>query len=330
MSRTQTLQRRARSISVVTIGAVVTTAFLPLLLVLATGFDIARFMTGHRRFVGARLLVIGWLYLVTELIGLLALGLTWVLTGFGLLRGPLTASAFAIQRWWTGTLLRVIATVFQLKLEVEGDEDLAPGPIVVLMRHASIIDNLLPGALISRPTGIRLRYVLKKELLSDPALDVAGNRLPNYFVDRAAGGTTEVDAVGALGSGLGPDEGVLIYPEGTRFTPERRERALERLADRNPELLERGRRLQHVLPPRPGGPLALLDVTPPLDVIIAAHRGLDGFSHIRDIMEGGLVGSTVRVRFERHPHSTIPADRDARVQWLYDRWDDIDSWIARS
>lgn len=314
----------------VTIGAIVTTAFLPLLLVLAAGFDIARFMTGHRRFVGVRLVVIGWTYLVTEVIGLLALGLTWVLTGFGRFRTPLAASAYAIQRWWTGTLFRVIKTLFQLRVEVEGDDVLAPGPIVVFMRHTSIIDNLLPGALISRPTGIKLRYVLKKELLSDPALDVAGNRLPNYFVDRAGGGAAEVESVGVLGNELGPDEGVLIYPEGTRFTPERRERALERMAERTPELLERGRRLHHVLPPRPGGPLALLEATPAPDVIIAAHSGLDGFSHIRNILDGGLVGSTVRVRFERHAHDSIPADRDARVQWLYDRWEDVDAWIGGS
>ena len=195
------------------------------------------------------------------------------------------------------------------------------------MRHTSIIDNLLPGVLISRPFGLKLRYVLKRELLSDPALDIAGNRLPNYFVDRSVGGDAEVAAVGALGMGLAGDEGVLIYPEGTRFTAERRERALARL-EGQPDLLERARQLRNVLPPRPRGPLALLDAEPPADVVVVAHSGLDGFSHISNILDGGLVGSTIRVRFERFPIGDIPTAVADRVAWLYDRWEAVDGWIG--
>jgi hypothetical protein len=85
-----------------------------------------------------------------------------------------------------------------------------------------------------------------------------------------------------------------------------------------------------VLPPRPGGPLALLDVEPAADVVIAAHVGLDGFSHIRNILEGGLIGGTIRVRFERFPAASIPSDPEARIAWLYDRWADVDEWIRRT
>ena len=62
------------------------------------------------------------------------------------------------------------------------------------------------------PFGVRLRYVLKKELLFDPCLDIVGNRLPNYFVDR--GGQDSERArrgVAELVRDLGPDEGALIY-----------------------------------------------------------------------------------------------------------------------
>ena len=325
VSRQAVIARRARSIAIV-FGGLLGATVLLLILLAALLFDLYRLVTGRRRFVAIRLIVIGWVYLAAEAVGILALGVVWLASAGGRFKSLLLNSTYAIQRWWTGTLFRVIRTLFQLKVEVEGGGVLSPGPIHVFMRHASIIDNLLPGMLISRPSGLKLRYVLKRELLSDPALDIAGSRLPNYFVDRKAGGDAEVAAVGALGMGLAPDEGTLIYPEGTRFTPERRERALTRL-ESQPELLERAGRLERVLPPRPRGPLALLAAEPPADVVVAAHVGLDGFSHISNILDGGLVGSTVRVRFWRFPSESIPAARADRVEWLYDRWSEVDAWI---
>ena len=131
-------------------------------------------------------------------------------------------------------VLLAVRVLFRLRLEVTGDDAVAPGPVIVLIRHASIVDNLLPANLITRPHRIRLRYVLKRELLADPCLDVAGRRLPNYFVRRGTGEAQEVERVRALAHGLGADEGVLIYPEGTRFTPERRARAIARIGERDP------------------------------------------------------------------------------------------------
>lgn len=326
MSRFEVVRRRVRSIGTVTLGLVVVTVLLPALFVLAGLFDLARVTTGRWQFVALRLVLFGWVFLAAEVVGILALGFVWLGTAGGRARRPFIAGTYAIQRRWAGTLFSVVRTLFGLQLEVEGDEVLTPGPILVFMRHASIIDNLLPSALITIPHGIKLRYVLKRELLSDPALDIAGSRLPNYFVDRTIGGAAEVAAVGRLGMGLGADEGVLIYPEGTRFTPERRQRALSRIED-NPPLHARASALTEVLPPRPGGPLALLDVQPPADVIIAAHSGLGGFSHILNILDGGLVGSTIRVRFRRFAVASIPTGEDERIDWLYDRWAEIDDWI---
>jgi 1-acyl-sn-glycerol-3-phosphate acyltransferase len=304
------------------------TLALPLLLLVALFYDVVAFGTGRRHLVAVRLITIGWVYLGAECLGVIALGGLWLASGGGWARSWLISGTYVIQRWWAGIIFRTIRTLFGLQVEVDGSELLTPGPIMVFMRHTSIIDNLLPSALITTPHGIKLRYVLKRELLSDPALDIAGNRLPNYFVDRrSADPDGEVAAIHRLGSGLDTTEGVLIYPEGTRFTPERRSRALEKLQSSNPDLYERATAMRSVLPPRLGGPLALLDAQPAADVIIAAHAGLDGFSHIRQILSGGLVGSTVRVRFRRFPHGEIPADAAERADWLYNRWTEIDEWI---
>ena len=149
------------------------------------------------------------------------------------------------------------------------------------MRHASIVDNLLPALFVAAPHGLRLRYVLKRELLSDPAIDIAGGRLPNCFVRRGADDAeAEIARVRALAAGLGPDEGVLIYPEGTRFTAAKRERAIER----QPRAAE----LRNVPPPRPGGTLAVMETG--ADVVICAHHGLDGFASIGDPGAAGSCG----------------------------------------
>lgn len=315
--------------TLVVVGFVAVSVLLPVLLLVALLFDGARLVIGHRRLMALRLVVIGWVYLAAETVGITALGLVWVASGGGRWERMLLGGTYTIQRWWAGTLFAVIRKLFDLRVEVEGAGVLVPGPIHIFMRHASIIDNLLPSVLITAPLGIKLRYVLKQELLSDPALDIAGSRLPNYFVDRSTGGPAETAAIGTLGTGLGEDEGTLLYPEGTRFTAERRQRALARL-ETDPAALARASKLRNVLPPRVGGALALLNADPAVDVVIAAHRGLDGFSHIRNILGGGLVGSVLGVRFQRFPSADIPGSPELRREWLYDRWEEVDQWIARA
>jgi 1-acyl-sn-glycerol-3-phosphate acyltransferase len=233
-----------------------------------------------------------------------------------------------VQQRWAGFLFAVAVRLFRLRIEVAGDELVRPCPVLILIRHASIVDNLLPSALVAGSHGVRLRYVLKRELLSDPCLDVAGKRLPNYFVRRGTGEEVERRNIRRLAESLGPDDGVLLYPEGTRFTEERRLRAIEHLAGSAPELARRARLMEHLLAPRIGGFLALLDGAPDADVVVIAHHGFDGLRLISDIWGGALVGRTIRVRFTRTHRSEIPAQREGRVRWLFDAWAEADAWIA--
>ena len=122
--------------------------------------------------------------------------------------------------------------MFRVRVVVDGDHVVIPGPILLFIRHASIADTLLANVIATRRHGLLLRYVLKNELLVDPAIDIAGNRLINYFVDRRSGDTaTEVARVEALAADLTEDEGVLIYPEGTRYTDEKAARIREKVAE---------------------------------------------------------------------------------------------------
>jgi hypothetical protein len=122
---------------------------------------------------------------------------------------------------------------------------------------------------------------------------------------------------------------VVIFPEGTRFTPAKRERILASLRERGKvALAERAERLARVLPPRSGGPLALLERSPGVDVVFCAHRGFEGAATLGELWHGALVGRRVRVRFWRVAAGEIPAGREARAAWLFGWWERMDAWLG--
>jgi 1-acyl-sn-glycerol-3-phosphate acyltransferase len=272
-------------------------------------------------------------YLWCETVGVLVAGGIWVKHGFVTRRSPrwpaFLADNYRLQCAWSRALQRSAERIFRLEFHIEGDEALAGPGAITLARHASMADTIIPMVFYAIPHRIRLRYVLKRELLLEPCLDVVGQRLPNAFVRRGSGESAhEVAAIEALGRGLARDEGVVIYPEGTRFTPEKRLRALARLeASGRPELARRGHGLRHLLPPRSAGPLALLEASGDADVLVFAHAGLDGLATLGDLARLGTQRRRIRVRLWRVSRASLPATRGARLAWLYDEWARIDAWL---
>ena len=75
-----------------------------------------------------------------------------------------------------------------------------------------------------------------------------------------------------------------------------------------------------LLPPRPSGTLALLEVNPGRDVLMCAHAGFEGSASFQSLFNGEWVGKAIGIRFWRVPHAELPADREQRKQWLYEQW----------
>lgn len=319
------LRRRIRTVPVhlALFGAV--TVLAPLWAVVGIVIDLHRTLVRKRPAMALRMFAFGWVYLAVGAFCLVTLLGHWIAAGFGDSQAFMRERSYHLQEFWAKSLFGSFRRIFRVDVSVEGLDTVAPGPILVLMRHASIVDTLLPNVLVTQAAGIRLRYVLKKELLSDPTMDIAGNRLINHFVDRSGDAGTEVRAVLALADGMTAGDGVIIYPEGTRFTTARRQRILDGLGDRDSDLAVRTARLRHVLPPRPGGTSALLGTGH--DVVVVAHHGLESLATIPDAWSGEIVGAQLRIRFTRFPASTIPVDRRGKVSWLFDRWDEIDAWL---
>ena len=233
---------------------------------------------------------------------------------------------FRLQQWWASAVLRVAGKLLELDIQVEGADEALPGPTIVLMRHASILDTLIPSVYVQGPAQWRVRYVLKQELLFDPCLDIVGNALPNYFVDRTGDRQRELEGIRSLSRDLG-DEGVLIYPEGTRFSPEKLTRARKRVQQHTPELTSAAEAMTHVLPPRTGGVLTLLDALPEVDCALVAHRGLESFEKVKDVLSGSVIGATVRAKVWRAPRSEIPATDQERIHWLYEQWALVNAFV---
>ena len=319
----------ARGMVVESLLFVVLTPLLPLLLLVAAAVDLVRWVITRKPWMAVRLVLMGWWFLLGEIRGWLGLSLVWLLSA-GRDTPARRRRVFYMQRTWAAGHLLGVTRLFGLRYEVEGDELVSPGPVVFLIRHASIIDNALPQAFVSGPHGMGLRCVLKDELKVLPTLDMGARWVPTALVKRASKDPAAESArVAQLGLLLhGPDEAALIYPEGTRMTPAKLAKAQAKIRESDPLTADLADRLHHLLPPRLGGPMALLEAATEADVVVFGHVGLDGFEKISDIWRGGLVGNTVRIRFWRYARGEVPAGERERITWLYGIWQELDDWVG--
>lgn len=307
------LKRRAVSIPVLLVAAFLLVLLLPLWLPLAAASDLVR---GRVRLPTVRLLAFAvcWAWLETVGVGIAAV--LW-LTGQRRNR----PAHYALQRWWAARLMDSLRLTTGIRIEAADAACLSPGPVVMLCRHASLADSLLSAWIITSTARMNPRYVLKRELLSDPCLDIVGNRLPNHFLDRGtADSAAELSALHSLAAGLEADQVAVIFPEGTRANDAKRERALTKIGERAPERAARLSALQHLLPPRPAGSQALVDGCPSADVVLAWHVGFDGLDTFGGILRH-LAHRPRPVQFHarRVPRSEVPAG-DEFTRWLDDAW----------
>ncbi len=325
------LLRRFRGIAIELLAFVLITVLFPVLLVAALLVDFVLWLRTRKPWVAVRLLAMAWWFLFGELQAFVAMTAIWLITGGPFGRGSLRRRRllYALRVYWARSHLGGVKTIFGLGFEVEGIELAGPGPVVIMMRHASIIDNTLPDSVVSHAHGIGLRFVLKRELEIVPTIDIGGRWVPTYYVRRGSSDSeAEVAKLRSLAHDLGPSEGILIYPEGTRFSPAKLARAQEVIAERQPAVAPLAARIRNLLPPRLGGPLALMDEAEGVDIVFCGHVGFDGFAYVSDVWRGRLVGSTIRVRFWRHPASSVPRTEDERIAWLYARWQEVDDWVG--
>jgi hypothetical protein len=169
------LRRRLVTVVGLVVTATAATATLPLWLPLVLFIDLVR---APRRRPLTRLVLFGWVWSLTECAGVAAaLGL-WCCG-----RGRHHRDHYRLMRWWARRLMGFMSRAMKIKMTITGAESLDGGNAVVLCRHASLADSLVSAWVVTQ-RGLWPRYVLKRELLLDPCLDIVGLRVPNTFVAR--------------------------------------------------------------------------------------------------------------------------------------------------
>lgn len=313
--------RRPITIVGVVIGALLLTLLLPVWIVLSILFDLA---VRSWRLPTLRLLSFAWLWLWLEALGIAGAAGIWLTGQAGNHRAN-----YALQRWWAKQLIGSLRISCGLKIEVEGVEKLSAGPLICLGRHASLGDALVSAWIFGSLAERFPRYVMKKELLFDPCLDVVGQRIPNYFVDRGSAAVRqEITGIRTMAANMGESDVAVIFPEGTRTNDAKRIGLVERLERRAPERHSKLVGLQRLLPPRSGGASVLLEEVPNGEVVVMWHVGFDGLDTFAGVRRRiAHAQPSAKVVLELHKRSSVPKG-DGFEAWLDDRWLEIDAKVV--
>jgi 1-acyl-sn-glycerol-3-phosphate acyltransferase len=312
-------------------GAVLMVSSIPLW---AVGAAFAsRFVRGRRR--PLRILWFFLLYLLIESVVLVVLAAVWVASGFGrhMDRPRFQEANYAVMRWFLRRMVVAAERTFHVRVvrPEPPPDDGGRQPLIVMSRHAGPGDSLLVVDGVMSRLGRRPRVVLKDLIQLEPAADVLLNRLPSVFIGRGERARHEAVArIREMAASMGDDDAFVIVPEGGNFTANRRRRIIDKLRHLGRvDLARRAEDLEHVLLPRSAGILAALDGAPRADLLVVGHTGLEELNSVGDIWRGLPMDQVISVRTWRIARSDIP-DGDAREQWLYDQWQEMDVWIAET
>lgn len=320
--------RRPISTIVLLVTAILTPIVAPVALVVALIIDLATRTPRLRRSRGVVLIAA---LILIDMLGRILVASTWLISPFGIRVHRATSQRR--YRWvmtsWTRMIMWAISTIAPLPLDLsEVDESLLGGNAIVVGRHQSLLDAVFPAALFGS-RGLTTHYTLKDDLRWEPNIDVVGHRMGHVFVKRSPKDIeSELEPIRQLGTRIDENSVGVIFPEGTFFNPTRRTRALASIQKRNPERMQWAEKMHYVLPPRPAGTIAFMEGAPDADIIMLGHVGFEPFSTLKGILANLGAEHSIIVRVWRFARSTIPEEPTAQIEWLFERWVEMDEWIA--
>ncbi len=313
---------------------VLATVLSPLLLLAAAAAS--PFVTGRWRPLRVLLFTIIWMQ--QEVAGIVGCTALWV-AALGRTGTPaMRLQHYRLMRWFLRSARRWGERVLDVTVSID-DDGLAERalsanrrPLIVLSRHSGPGDTFYLVDMLLDRYGREPRIVMKEMLELDPVIDLAGNRVPNYFVpprERRTDGSWQA-SIAALSRGMDERGALLLFPEGGNFTEERRRRRLARLfrRGRRREAAQAGA-MHHVIAPEPGGALTALASSPSAAVILVAHGGLSGLGEGGGLFRRAPIDQVFRVHLWYIARTDIPDGEEQQRQWLLDCWQRIDEWVAQ-
>jgi 1-acyl-sn-glycerol-3-phosphate acyltransferase len=217
--------------------------------------------------------------------------------------------AVIIDAWWISRVLGIQIEITD-EADVLGSLSRSQRPVVIC-NHQSWFDIFLLQTLISS-RGPILKFVVKVELLWVPVLGWICLVLNFPRLNRKGDGESrsmDLRQVETAALRLGGEPGgLLIFPEGTRFSPTKRESGQSGYL--------------HLLNPKPGG-FAMIRKTMPDDTTIldVSIRYDQGDADIWRCMSGGV--RRIRIRVESWPMQDV----ENVAEWLHTRWSVKDLWL---
>ncbi len=319
-----------RLVSITAVGVAFPAAVItaPIWILLTTAADLVSRLW---RFPTLRLAGFGVVYLAHQWVGVaraVEISVTSRLT-----RGSSLPAERDVQAWWASSLLQWARRLLGVHFDPVDLSHVPAGSFILMSRHTSMVDAVLPIVLICTHLKRYAHYVLKDELLWDPVINIFGKRLGNQFVGRGSRTDADLDGIARLAGGALPDSALVIFPEGTYATPRNRTRVLEslrrkaRAGELDADVVAYAEKLNHLLPPKPAGSLALMSHRPNADVVILGHVGLEDMADLQGFRRQLPLRNPIAVRYWVHTRSELPTDPHDRAEWLRSRWIELDLWI---
>lgn len=318
-----TFKRRVVSIPLVIVLLPICVVLTPVALLYSLISDLRG---GRKTLPTFRLWIFTIVYILHEWVVIPLAGFLWLRGGFG--RSMDIPLHSRTQGRWVGSLLWWAGRILDVSVQWPDDDVIPSGKIVVLSRHASMIDAVLPAYLFPTRLDRPVHYVLKRELMWLPSIDIFGHRLGNHFVDRAGDTEQEVASIVNLIERAEDNAGIVIFPEGTYATPATRRKVIASLNRRgDTELVDFASQLNYLLPPKPAGAVALLQRAE--DIVILGHVGLEGVAEFKGLRHNLPATRPILVKAWPFHIADLPDLDDARIEWLRERWLDLDTWVTQ-
>jgi 1-acyl-sn-glycerol-3-phosphate acyltransferase len=316
--------RRILSFTASVIGLPLWTVLTPVWAVISIVADL---FGGLRKLPTLRLCLFFLVFLVHDWIGMITATWLWLTGSFG--RRLNLDKHRRVQGWWGNSLLEWGGRLLGVRFELDDLSKLPSRTFILLSRHASMIDAVIPVTLVTKRMGRYIHYVLKRELRWVPSMDLFGGRLLNHFVARGADTDAEEAAIEQMADSAIADSALVIFPEGTYATPATRKKVLASLRKKgDDDIIKRAESLDTLLPPKPAGTLAMLRGQPDADVVIIGHVGLEGVAELKGLRSRLPLKRPVLVKWWVHKRSELPTNEDDLIGWLGDRWIELDQWVT--
>ncbi len=290
-------------------------------------------VAGHRpRWRALRLWAFAAFYCAGECLSVLACLLLWLASPVPRWRDGdrWRARHVGVLSWYLDVLMRTAEKMiaFRLQLECPRGETIAPDrPVIVLGRHAGPGASLVLIRVLLRERRRVPKIVLKEKLRLDPALDVLLTRIGCVFIGAGGAPGGAVTAVAELAQELTPRDALVLFPEGSDWTPTRHWLAVRRLRRKGMNAqADAAAKMPNVLPPRPAGTFAALQGAPSAELAVFMHTGHD------QLLDAASVWRALPLRRELHmvwwnePRPELASEQECS-EWLNQTWADIDAWI---